>query len=83
MTQKMVGSDLIRFIRIIDTNHVESTVPATNRGNGKRVKVVLTWQRIAQTAEHNPYIPPDHRRIGGKEWEVFRLSLYPPRSKGA
>ena len=43
---KMVGHDLVRLIRIIDNNHVESTVPPTDRGDGKRVKIVLTWQRI-------------------------------------
>jgi hypothetical protein len=43
---KMVGHDLIRFIRVIDNNHVESSTPVTDRG-GKRIKVVLTWQRAA------------------------------------
>ncbi len=43
---RMVGHDLVRFIRVIDNNHVESTVPATDRGGGRRVKTVLTWQRV-------------------------------------
>lgn len=41
----MVGHDLIRLIRVIDNNHLESTVPPAER-NGRRVKVVLTWQRV-------------------------------------
>ena len=42
---RMVGHDLVRFIRVIDNDHVESTVPATDRG-GRRIKTVLTWQRV-------------------------------------
>ena len=44
---RMVGQELVRFIRVIDNNHYESTTPATDTGNGKRVKVVLIWQRAA------------------------------------
>lgn len=44
---RMVGSALIRFIRVIDANHYVSTTPVTDAGNGRRVKVVLTWQRVA------------------------------------
>jgi len=32
----MVGHDLIRFIRIIDNNHMESTTPVRNAGDGWR-----------------------------------------------
>ena len=42
---KMVGHDLVRLIRIIDNNHLESTVPPAER-NGRRVKVVLIWERV-------------------------------------
>ena len=40
----MIGPDLIRFIRMIDNDHMESTTPVRDIGGGKRVKVILIWQ---------------------------------------
>ena len=42
----MVGTDLVRYIRVIDNNHVESTTPVTERPDGRRTKTVLVWQRV-------------------------------------
>ena len=41
----MIGPDLIRFIKVIDNDHMESTTPVRETDGGKRVKVVLVWQR--------------------------------------
>jgi len=43
---RLVGTDSVRFVKIIDNNHVESTTPVTVNAAGKKVKVILTWQRI-------------------------------------
>ena len=43
----MVGTDLVRSIRVIDNNHVESTTPVTERPDGRRTKTVLIWQRVS------------------------------------
>ena len=41
----MIGKPLVRTIKWIDANHYISTTPVTATGDGRRVKVVLTWQR--------------------------------------
>jgi Lipocalin-like domain len=42
----MVGTDLVRFIRVIDSRHLESTTPVTERPDGKKLKTVLIWQKV-------------------------------------
>ncbi|MEP6831473.1 MAG: lipocalin-like domain-containing protein [Rhizomicrobium sp.] len=44
---RAVGTELIRFIKVIDNNQLEAATPITDLGNGKRVKIVLTWHRVA------------------------------------
>lgn len=41
----MIGKPLVRYIKWIDANHYVSTTPVTQTGDGRHVKVVLTWQR--------------------------------------
>jgi len=41
----MIGHDLIRFVRVLDNDHMESTTPVRDAGGGRRVKVVLVWER--------------------------------------
>jgi hypothetical protein len=43
---KMVGKDLIRYIKVLDDDHMESTTPVMELGDGKRTTIVLTWQRV-------------------------------------
>ena len=42
----MVGKELIRSITVIDKDHYISTTPVTETAHGRRVKTVLTWQRV-------------------------------------
>lgn len=43
---RLVGTDTIRFLKVTDKDHVESTTPVTVSAAGKKVKVILIWQRI-------------------------------------
>jgi len=43
---KMVGADLQRSLRFLSENQLESTLPPITTPAGKKMRIVLLWQRV-------------------------------------
>lgn len=43
---KMVGADLLRSLRFLSDNQLESTLPPITTPAGKKMRIVLLWQRV-------------------------------------
>lgn len=43
---KMVGTDLLRSLRFLDSDTLESTLPTTTTPDGKKLRGVLVWKRV-------------------------------------
>ena len=43
---KMVGTDLLRSLRFLSDNQLESTISPITTPAGKKMRVVLLWQRV-------------------------------------
>ena len=43
---KMVGTDLQRSLRFLNDNQLESTLPPIITPAGKKIRIVLLWQRV-------------------------------------
>jgi len=43
---KMVGTDLLRSLRFLSDSQLESTLPPVTTPAGKKMRIVLLWQRV-------------------------------------
>lgn len=43
---KMVGADLLRSLRFLDDDTLESTLPTATTPDGKKLRGVLVWKRV-------------------------------------